>query len=458
LHGLWEYSLARIAKLAYNGFVPKSYYAGTIIGPLDWAPLAVVCRHPLVLYMDIDQTRKREKTPAGHRRMSCAGFGCLTVVCTILGLSAATNFFFSARSDPLDQLSGLEKARISEVFHLRRAMGDSIWPGWSGATIPVIVYNEAYAFLIGTDNPAPGWRTVPQNLSRGGPWESVPNGSIDGRKYFRQRLAAHEHASPQAFTVRIGELWVASMTAKDWMPIKLGNDIRDGVPSVIRAFVPYRLIARLFLGLGMNTDGYICAIEHESFHAYQGIVAAGRLARSETILIDHGRMYPWAKSRFNDEWKAELNALADSLEATHEARMVSLAGKFMALRQARRKTSHIASALTDLERLREWEEGLAKYTELAIWKCASANAAYKPLPALRGDRNFYFYRGFSEKWVQELATLRRQSGQEDNLFYYTGMAQAFLLDRLNPEWKAKILQEGVFLEDLLSEALAKWKE
>jgi hypothetical protein len=29
------------------------------------------------------------------------------------------------------------------------------------------------------------------------------------------------------------------------------------------------------------------------------------------------------------------------------------------------------------------------------------------------------------------------------------MAQAFLLDRLNPEWKTTILQGNVFLEDLL---------
>lgn len=33
------------------------------------------------------------------------------------------------------------------------------------------------------------------------------------------------------------------------------------------------------------------------------------------------------------------------------------------------------------------------------------------------------------------------------------MAQAFLLDRLNPEWKTTILKGNVFLEDMLSKAL-----
>jgi len=38
------------------------------------------------------------------------------------------------------------------------------------------------------------------------------------------------------------------------------------------------------------------------------------------------------------------------------------------------------------------------------------------------------------------------------------MAQAFLLDRLNTEWRTAIPQENVFLEDLMSEALAERKE
>jgi hypothetical protein len=33
--------------------------------------------------------------------------------------------------------------------------------------------------------------------------------------------------------------------------------------------------------------------------------------------------------------------------------------------------------------------------------------------------------------------------------YLSGMAQARLLDRLNPGWKAKAMQEKVYLEDLL---------
>jgi hypothetical protein len=42
---------------------------------------------------------------------------------------------------------------------------------------------------------------------------------------------------------------------------------------------------------------------------------------------------------------------------------------------------------------------------------------------------------------------------EETRFYYGGMAQAVLLDNINPSWKSLAMQEGVYLEDLLEEAL-----
>ncbi len=38
-------------------------------------------------------------------------------------------------------------------------------------------------------------------------------------------------------------------------------------------------------------------------------------------------------------------------------------------------------------------------------------------------------------------------------FYYTGLAEAALLDRLMPDWKARVMAKGVWLEDLLQLAV-----
>ncbi len=53
--------------------------------------------------------------------------------------------------------------------------------------------------------------------------------------------------------------------------------------------------------------------------------------------------------------------------------------------------------------------------------------------ALDSDPDLKGYRDFKSKWRQELATLRLQSRAEEVRFCYSGIAQAFLLDRLNPE-------------------------
>ncbi|UCG23997.1 MAG: hypothetical protein JSW55_18005 [Chloroflexota bacterium] len=50
--------------------------------------------------------------------------------------------------------------------------------------------------------------------------------------------------------------------------------------------------------------------------------------------------------------------------------------------------------------------------------------------------------------------MKRQAGQEGDVrFYYTGMAQASLLDRLSPGWKELGMNDGVWLEDLLRSAV-----
>ena len=44
------------------------------------------------------------------------------------------------------------------------------------------------------------------------------------------------------------------------------------------------------------------------------------------------------------------------------------------------------------------------------------------------------------------------SAEGDGRFYYSGFAQAALLDRLLPGWKERAMLEGVWLDDLLKVA------
>lgn len=369
------------------------------------------------------------------------------------GISLLTNLLMPHHSATIDRLSAHDKGMVAEIFHLRQAMGDSLWPGFGKADIPVLLYNESYAFLIGYPDPDPatGWRSIPRLTDQGGPWEPVPGDSLNGLPYYRQRLEPGK-LTPQAFTVIVGPHWAASMTTRDWMLIKMGNDIGESFPPAIRLFLPYRLLGRL-VGAFMTPDAFVCAVEHESFHAFQGQIAPGRLTEAEQALAAHGDRYPWDNPDFSKGWKAEMGTLIDGLNTPDEEECRSLARRFLELRQERRSTASLDTALIELERLREWEEGLAKYVELALWKMAAKDSTYQPAPERLADRRFDRYQGFSRRWQQELSTARFQGGAGETRFYYSGMAQGFLLDRLSPGWRERVWPPEGWLEDLLAEAL-----
>jgi hypothetical protein len=155
------------------------------------------------------------------------------------------------------------------------------------------------------------------------------------------------------------------------------------------------------------------------------------------------------------DWETEIDLLAQALDASRSSDAASLSAQFLAQRDLRRQRNNLPAALVDYERQLEWEEGLAKYVEMEIWRQASLARDYRPLPELEADGDFKEYRSFQQRWRQEISQMKRQAGQEgETRFYLTGMAQATLLDRLLPGWKELALAEGVFLEDLLREAVS----
>lgn len=378
-----------------------------------------------------------------------AGF----LACVVLGLSilacwtALDNRSLPRHSRVVDRLDAREKALLSEALHLHRALGDSIWPGWAREDLPVLLYNERYAFLTGLPDPPAGWIKVPGDKVRGRPWERVPDDSFEGATYYRQALPSPDE-NPEAFTVRIGDRWAASLPTLDWFGIRLADRMRSAMPSALAAIFPYRLALRLLIG---GSDGYLCLIQHEAFHAHQGVAAPRRIASAERAAADVERVYPFGQAAFEQAWRRELGLLASCLRAPTREEARALARQFLASRQDRRKRLALAATLVDCERQREWLEGLAKYVELEAWRRAAMTADYRPLAALKSDPGFEAYAGFRRRRSQEVGQIAW--AKEDTRFYYSGMAQALILDRLMPGWKSRAFAPDVWLEDLVAEAV-----
>jgi hypothetical protein len=363
----------------------------------------------------------------GLRVLAFVAGGTLLLCAIVALLSAASNRNLPTGPKETDRLSALDQARLAETFHLKQVLGENVWPGWGRADIPVLIWNRDYSLLVG--HPAP-----PAD------WEPVPGDAFQGQDYYRQVTD-----DSQNFAVSVGDRWVASMATKWETDAFVIDMIRDVLPSPLRPLFPYRLLIQ-------PSEVQMSGVLHETFHAYQAQVAPVRLEEAEQA---HGRgeRYWRVDAAMHQAWDQEIDLLASALEAESNENARALARQFLDQRARRRSAHDLDAALIGYERQLEWEEGLAKYVELAIWREAYAVKEYEPLSILAGDPDFGQYATFPRRWSQEIGQMRRQATREgETRFYYTGMAQAALLDRLLPGWQDRIWADGVWLETLLAEA------
>ena len=97
---------------------------------------------------------------------------------------------------------------------------------------------------------------------------------------------------------------------------------------------------------------------------------------------------------------------------------------------------------------------MAKYIELEIWQQAAETPGYSPVLVLSNDPDFKGYNTFERFYNQQIQQTSRMANDDGDVrFYYSGMIQAILLERLKPDWKMSLMSENVYLEDLLQQAL-----
>lgn len=376
--------------------------------------------------------------------------GLIAFVLLLLGASMISNLTLPTRSRLTERLSEVEKARVAEMFHLRDELGNTVWPEWGDADIPVIVHNEEYAFLLGyPGQPPAGWFKMPGREKRGGPWEPVPEDTYQGKVYYRQPLPDPQ-TTPENFTVLVGDDWTATLYTREYAEIAFYEGMQAEMPGFLRPLIPYRLLWRLVMG---NTETYLEGLAHESFHALQGINASERLANAEQVARLENS-YPWEQEEVQIAWQREMAFLHQAVKAKSNHESLEYTRKFLAQRQERRALAEISPRMVDYERKREWLEGLAKYAELTLGLTAGRSSDYEPIPAITDDPDFKNYTTQARFWSQQVNEIKRQGTQAgETRFYYSGMAQANLLDRFAPGWKEQIWQENIWLEDLLSEAI-----
>jgi hypothetical protein len=375
----------------------------------------------------------------------------LFIIIGLVIVSALYNLTLPKKSRTVEHLSIKEKSFIAEAMNLQKKMGNEVWPGWGDTLIPVIVYNEKYAFLIGYPNPPQGWLKMPNREVRGTKWEAVNSDDFFGATYYRQSLPNPE-ITPENFTVMVGDRWVATIQTKEYAAIAFYNGFRSQLPPVLNAIFPYKIFWTALMGIA---DKYIGVITHEAFHAFQGTQVPQRLAEAERV-ANLENNYPWHKPENANGWTKEINSLIESFKAESNESARILVAQFLDERNERREKSNLSVEIINYEQNREWLEGLAKYAELTIGLKALQNENYKNVKAIESFSEFKKYKTFAKYYRQQIEEVRRSATRpNENRFYYSGMLQAVMLDQLMPDWKKEAFGEDVYLDNLLRSALNK---
>ena len=369
-----------------------------------------------------------DKPKRNKRRGFLITMGVLVGLCLLVStITTLTNIGLPQTEDS-ERLPAVDKARLAEALQLKFALGNQIWPGWGDMQFPNIIWNHAYEFLVGYPGLPPAG------------WEAVPGDTFHGQAYYRRPAQA-----PQNFAVPVGDLWAGSMATKTEMDAFLIGTFREVFPPPLKQIFPYRLFIQ-------PSETQIGGVLHEDFHVFELQSFPARLNEAEQA-HSHGDAYEAAAESFTAELKQESALLAQALAEKSDSEAADLILEFLQSRDTRRQTYNLTPTLIAYERWLEWEEGMAKYVEVASLRQAYQSADYSALPEMADDPYFKSYQLFNRRWSQEMTQLRNLSGSQETRFYMLGMAEAFLLDRLMPDWKDQVMQEGVFLEDLLRQAV-----
>jgi hypothetical protein len=304
----------------------------------------------------------------------------------------------------------LELIEAVEAWRLLALYGDQVWPGWGAARIPLLFRAGEFDLLAGHPSPPEEFNLLPDLTA------------FDQPVY---RYRGHLVPVPAATAWKVGDVWSVAVPTREEFQQAIDAQLGKGVVQ-------------------LDTVNYIRAIVHEAFHAY-ALAAIQGAVPNFGVDVDEGQMLQRlaALPDLDKQYSAEGQLLVNALQATDQQVVREAVVEFLKLRQARRAAED--KAVAAYEQMAEWVEGLARYAEIALM-----------LRANRASDNTVIYPAAAEIWQPFLDQLRKPTASPDGFrgrYYLLGAGQAFLLDRLMPDWKTRALTQKQSLETLLAQAI-----
>jgi len=296
-----------------------------------------------------------------------------------------------AQDAPSPHLPAADAIRIAEFYRLASVVQDGIWPDWSKVPAPLMLVTAETEFL--THHPAP-----PKEL---------------------KKIGEDTYARPRQFPTDFQATFPAF-----------------GPPAVIVIGEPAHTLSQA-------STPWLCTVMHEHFHQLQW-AQPGYIAAIDSLGLSHGDTsgmwmlnypFPYDKPEVTQAFGELRDLLLRAVNERGDAAFGKLAREYIEQRQ-----KFFAQVSADDHKyfsFQLWQEGIARYTEV---KTAEAAAKYQPtaeFSALSDYEPFASYAAHARRKTldelrqADLATWKR------TVVYSFGAAEGFLLDRINPKWKAE---------------------
>ena len=312
----------------------------------------------------------------------------------------------------LDATMGMGEA--AEAWNLLAQRGGQVWSGWGQPLPPLLISNGSDDFLVGHPHPPDGFA----------PAAGV---QMDGQVVFRR--SGHLVPVQAATAWDVAGVWSVAVPERAQFQAAVDQAVGKGKITI-------------------DPPAYVRAIVHEAFHAYALTLTGGALPNFGAD-VDEQKMIAdlSARSGLGDRYTVEGQALSNALRATTQVDMLSEAAHFLQLRRERR--SSFAPEVASYEQSVEWIEGLARYADTSLIRLAGETDYQPSLDSVN-------YPAADATWEQFLTDLSQPTLSLDGFrgrYYLLGAGEAFLLDRLMPNWKDSVITQKQSLEVLLDQAL-----
>ncbi len=302
------------------------------------------------------------------------------------------------------ELAHADRIRIAEAFRLADAV-EQLWPGWSEVPFAVLLVTSEHEFLIRHPHPTDDF-------------ESLGRDAI---------LDEEVLARPRVFE----------------------PDLRATFPAV--AGVP-TLVIGTSEATGLSSTQWVLTALHEHFHQLQMSDAEYHPATSDLDLSGGDESGMWMLDYPFPYDSPDVAAALEKLGRTGRRALDSIGSR--SSRQVLADYLALRDRLPDLLAEKDyrylsfqiWQEGLARYTQLAV--AAKAAAGYEPLREFEALQDYIPY---SQAAAELRETVRSELENElpelrRVFFYPLGAVEGLLLDEFRPGWRELYLARKFYVE------------